>query len=95
MMSYRATIDGFREDPTNANATLHNQAVCVMCPIQWYYPDGRIIDFDVPCGRGTFLRNRGPYEVVNGQKFYVSFVDGAVHQKEVVSVVSYPVLPIL
>ena len=81
---YRAPIDGFREDPSNANATLHDQALLCVTDLEdccnlphmvrgdWYYPDGRIIDFDVPCDGGTFRRNRGPNEVVNGRKFYGS-----------------------
>ena len=81
---YRAPVDEFREDPSNANATLHDQALLCVTDLEdccdvphtvrgdWYYPDGRIIDFDVPCHRRTFRRNRGPNEVVNGRKFYGS-----------------------
>ena len=37
----------------------------------WYFPDGRRIDFD-NSGSTRFLANRGPNEVVNGQQFYGS-----------------------
>ena len=79
---YRAPIDGYREDPTNANPKLHDQALlCVTDLIDccddphtvrgdWYYPDGNVVLFDE--GSTTFRRNRGPNEVVNGQQLYGS-----------------------
>ena len=63
---YRSPIDRFREDPSNANATLHDQALLCVTDLEdccdvphtvrcdWYYPERQIIDFDVPCGGGTF-----------------------------------------
>ncbi len=82
---YRASVDGFREDPSNTNATLHNQALLCVTDLEdccdvprtvhgdWYYPDGSIIAFDTGCSRSrTFRRNRGPNEVINGWQFYGS-----------------------
>jgi hypothetical protein len=82
---YRADIDGFRENPSNANATLHDQALLCVTDLEdccdaprtvhgdWYYPDGNRIAFDTQCGRSTtFRRNRGPNEVINGRQFYGS-----------------------
>ena len=82
---YRATFDGFREDPSNANATLHDQALLCVTDLEdcceephtvhgdWYYPDGNRIAFDTKCGgSGTFRRNRGPKEVRSGRQFYGS-----------------------
>ena len=82
---YRAKIDGFREDPSNANATLHDQALLCVTDLEdccdvprtirgdWYYPDGNRIPFDIGCGGSrTFRRNRGPNEVRNGRQFYGS-----------------------
>ena len=70
----------------------------------WYYPDGRTVPNDnivTPIGGpAEFLINRGPNEVIklmdgSFMAQFVSFVNGVVHQKEVVSTVSYPVLLIL
>ena len=83
---YRADIDGFREDPSNANATLHDQALLCVTDLEdccdvprtvhgdWYYPSGNIIAFDIQCGRtgATFRKNRGPNEVIDGRQFYGS-----------------------
>ena len=82
---YRATIDGFREDPSNANAALHDQALLCVTDLEdccdvprtvrgdWYYPDGNTVPFDTGCGWSrTFRRNRGPNEVRNGRQFYGS-----------------------
>jgi hypothetical protein len=82
---YRARIDGFRENPSNANATLHDGALLCVTDLEdccdvprtvrgdWYYPDGNIVAFDTQCGQGTtFRRNRGPNEVINGRQFYGS-----------------------
>ena len=78
---YRAPIDDYREDPTNANG-LHDQTlVCVTDLVdccdaprtvrgEWYYPDGRRVEFDA--GGSTFWRNRGPNELSNRQQFYGS-----------------------
>ena len=78
---YRAPIDGFREDPTNNNSDLHDQALlCVTdledccefpCTVRgdWYYPDGHIVTFN-PNTSITFRSNRGPHKVINGWQFY-------------------------
>ena len=46
---------------------------------EWYYPDGSVVPFDVIgnyggtiYGRTTFLKNRGPNEVITGRQFYGS-----------------------
>ena len=79
---YRAPIDGYREDPTNANPELHDQALlCVTDLIDccdaphtvrgdWYYPNGSVVLLDAL--GSTFLSNRGPNEVINGRQFYGS-----------------------
>ena len=55
---YRADVDGFREDPSNANATLHDQALLCVTDLEdccdmprtvrgdWYYPNGKRIAYD-------------------------------------------------
>ena len=79
---YRAPIDGFREDPSNANGFHDLSLVCVTdlddcCESprtvqgDWYYPDGSIVAFD-PSASITFRSNRGPNEVINGRQFYGS-----------------------
>ena len=67
--------------PTNANG-LHNQTLVCVTDLEdccdsprtvhgdWYYSDGSVVEHSGP-GR-TFLRNRGPNEVRNGQQFYGS-----------------------
>ena len=72
---YRAGND---PHPTNANG-LHDQTLVCVTDLEdccesprtvrgdWYYPDGRVVQFDAP-GR-TFLKNRGPNEIINGQQF--------------------------
>ena len=46
---------------------------------EWYYPDGSVVPFDIIgdygvtiYGRTTFLKNRGPNEVITGHQFYGS-----------------------
>ena len=65
-------------DPTNNNG-LHNQTLVCITDLEdccdsprtvrgdWYYPDGSVVTFDAP--GNTFLRNRGPNEVINGHHF--------------------------
>ena len=64
---YRAPIDGYREDPTNANPELHDQALLCVTDLEdccdaphtvrgdWYYPNGSVVLFDVivPMGEGS------------------------------------------
>ena len=75
---YRTHID---PSPTNANGFHNRTLVCVTdledcCESprtvrgNWYYSDGRVVQLHVP--GGTFLSNRGPNEVLNGQQFYGS-----------------------
>ena len=79
---YRAPVNGFREDPTNANG-LHDRSLLCVTDLEdccdephtvrgdWYYPDGRMIRFDVPDHWAVIFRgNRGPNEFLNGQHFY-------------------------
>ena len=81
---YRAPVNGFREDPTNTNG-LHDQSLLCVTDLEdccdephtvrghWYYPDGRMVRFDVPYHWiVTFRGNRGPNEFINGQHFYGS-----------------------
>ena len=80
---YRASIDGFRENPTNSNSELHDQALLCVTDLEdccdaphtvrgdWYYPDGRMVTFN-PSASETFRSNRGPNEVINGRQFYGS-----------------------
>ena len=81
---YRAPIDGFRENPTNDNSELHDQALLCVTDLEdccdaprtvrgdWYYPDGSIVLLGTIDGPVTFQRNRGPNEVINGRQFYGS-----------------------
>ena len=78
---YRAHIDGFREEPTNANGLHDRTLVCVTDLVDCcdaphtvrgdcYYPDGSVVLLDAL--GSTFLSNRGPNEVINGRQFYGS-----------------------
>ena len=79
---YRADIDGFREDPTNGNAILHDQALlcvtdlinCCVSPQrgEWHFPNGNIVPFNSSAGEITFRQNRGQREGINGRQFYGS-----------------------
>ena len=81
---YRAPINGLGENPTNANGLHDETLVCVTdledccesprtVQVDWYYPDGNIVSYNVPDQWAvTFRRNRGPNAVINGQQFYGS-----------------------
>ena len=80
---YRAGIDGFREDPSNANG-LHDETLVCVTDLEdccesprtvrgdWYYPDGNMVSYVPHRWIVTFQRNRGPNEVINGRQFYGS-----------------------
>ena len=65
-------------DPTNANG-LHNQTLVCITDLEdccdsprivrgdWYYSNGNVVT--LPRWGTTFLRNRGPNEIINGQQF--------------------------
>ena len=69
--------------PNNANG-LHNQTLlcetylidCCDSPKtargDWYYPDGRAVQFEGNRYNVAFWRNRGQNEVINGSQFYGS-----------------------
>ena len=72
-------------DPTNANGLHDRTLVCVTDLIDccdsprtvrgdWYYPDGSVVPLvtGISVWENTFLKNRGPNEVINGQQFYGS-----------------------
>ena len=77
---YRVPINGFREDPSNANPTLHDGAVlcetdlvdCCASPRtvrgDWYLPNGNRVIFETG-GNSAFRSNRGPNELRNGRQF--------------------------
>jgi hypothetical protein len=81
---YRASIDGYDEFPSNANPTLHDEALLCVTDLKdccetprtvrgnWYYPNGSIVTFDNPTSEAMFWSNRGPYELINGRQFYGS-----------------------
>ena len=82
---YRASIDGYREKPSNANPTLHDEALLCVTDLEdccetprtvrgnWYYPDGRIVNINNSISGPTFQSNRGPNELVNNNRqFYGS-----------------------
>ncbi len=84
---YRANTDGFKEAPSNANATLHDGALLCVTDLEdccdaprtvdgdWYYPDGRAVpnhSITLSGGSAEFLINRGANEVRNGRQFYGS-----------------------
>ena len=70
-------------DPSNANPTLHDQALLCVTDLEdccespktvhgdWYYPDGSRVEFNTAT-RITFRRNRGPNEIRNDRHFYGS-----------------------
>ena len=73
---YRAGGD---PDPTNANGLHSRTLVCVTdledcCDSprtqrgDWYYSNGHVVDTSTRPGT-TFLKNRGPNEIINGQQF--------------------------
>ena len=67
--------------PTNANG-LHNRTLVCVTDLEdccdsprtvhgdWYYSDGNVVQLNA--GGRTFLKNRGPNEIINGQQFYGS-----------------------
>ena len=81
---YRALIDGYREDPSNANPMLHDEALLCVTDLEdccdtphtvrgnWYYPDGSIVPLNTSSRKATFRSNRGPNELINGRQFYGS-----------------------
>ena len=73
---YQAPVDGFREEPTNANG--RQTLMCVTDLIDccqsearanWYYPNGNRV---TEGGSQLFRTNRGQNEELNGQQFYGS-----------------------
>ena len=81
---YRGFIDGYREDPSNANAALHDEALLCVTDLEdccetprtvhgnWYYPNGIIVPLNVSTRSTTFRSNRGPNELLDGRRFYGS-----------------------
>ena len=80
---YRTNHEPELEDPSNNNTTLHDAALlCVTDLVEccespqprgdWYYPDGRVVEFDGNPNNTVFRANRGQNEVRNGQQFYGS-----------------------
>ena len=78
---YRANREPLLEDPSNANATLHDEALLCVTDLvdccdsphavhgDWYYPNGSRVLFDGFPQNLAFRRNRGPNEITNGRKF--------------------------
>jgi hypothetical protein len=80
---YRTTDTALLEDPSNSNTTLHDAALlcvtdlvgCCQSPQRrgdWYYPDGRRVQFDGHPSNAVFRRNRGQNYVINGRQLYGS-----------------------
>ena len=81
---YRASVNGYREHPTNVNPELHDQALLCVTDLEdcchaphtvrgdWYFPDGNLVPVYISSWTVTFRQNRGPNEFVNGHKFYGS-----------------------
>ena len=77
---YRAFIDGYREEPSNANPTLHDEALLCVTDLEdccetprtvrgnWYYPDGRVVNLNNSILTATFQSNRGPNELINNSR---------------------------
>lgn len=67
------------EEPSNARADLHDQALLCVTDLvdccesprtvcgDWYYPNGSMVQYSV--WGYAFRRNRGPNEVRNGRQF--------------------------
>ena len=81
---YRESRGPLSVNPSNANATLHDQTLLCITDLvdccdtprtvhgDWYYPDGRRVQLDADSLTAAFRRNRGPNEVKNGRQFYGS-----------------------
>ena len=81
---YRTNHEPELEDPSNANATLHDAALLCVTDLEdccnsphtvrgdWYYPNGSRVLFDGFPLNLAFRRNRGPNEMLNGRQFYGS-----------------------
>ena len=81
---YRASINGYKEHPTNDNPELHDQALLCVTDLEdccnaphtvsgdWYYPNGNAVPLDSHSWISAFRQNRGPNEFINGRKFYGS-----------------------
>ena len=82
---YRTATGDQNHDPTNDHPELHNQSLLCVTDLEdccrrprtvhgdWYYPDGSVVQYDIPGGQNAaYRRNRSPNEVRNGQKFYGS-----------------------
>ena len=93
--------DSSTTTPANNNEH-HNQSLLCLTDLEdccndprtaqgeWYYPDGNTVG---SFGENEFQRNRGANEVMNDRQFYGSvrlFPVRAIHLREVVSIVSYP-----
>lgn len=70
--------------PTNANG-LHDQTLVCQTDLEdccdspktvrgeWYYPDGRVVESTHgSVWKRSFLKNRGPNQVINGQQYFGS-----------------------
>ena len=71
------------EDPSNNNTMLHDAVLlCVTDLVEccespqpqgnWFYPDGRVVEFDGFPFNTIFRANRGQNEVRDGRQFYGS-----------------------
>ena len=80
---YRTHIEPESEEPSNNNTILHDAALlCVTDLVEccespqprgdWYYPDGRVVEFDGFRYGAEFQANRGQNEFRNGRQFYGS-----------------------
>ena len=81
---YSATPDGLNQDPSNSNVKVHDQALlcltdlenCCKSPRQvhgdWYYPDGRVVQYNIDARSNAFQRNRGSNQNIQGRQFYGS-----------------------
>ena len=80
---YRTTREPELEDPSNNNTMLHDEALlCVTDLVEccespqprgdWFYPDGRVVEFDGNPKNRVFRANRGQNEFKKGRQFYGS-----------------------
>lgn len=80
---YRTSYGIQSEVPTNDNGLHDETLVCVTDLMDcckspraingdWYYPDGRVVQFDTDGLNSAFRTNRGPNEFRDGRRFYGS-----------------------
>ena len=80
---YRTTSVPELEDPSNNNTMLHDESLLCVTDLvdccespqprgDWFYPNGRVVEFDGFPRNAVFRANRGQNVMRNGRQFYGS-----------------------